>query len=121
MGNREVQSGLRTRNRERQTYQLGYLLARSAMEAPYPDDILFIERSVYEYELPLEYGICCYWTGRQEEAIRVNEAIIATPDVPVNFLETARKNRQFSLEALPAANTAKSPSEKGLCPASDLG
>ena len=83
--------------RENQHYHLGYLFARSVVDAPYPDDILFIERSVYEYELPLEYGICCYWTGRHEEAIRVNEAILATPNVPPDFLETASKNRQFSV------------------------
>lgn len=88
--------------RETQQYYLGYLFSRAVIETPYPDDLLFIERSVYEYELLLEYGICCSWTGRHQEAIRVNEAILALPGVPPNFVETAKKNRQLSLEALSA-------------------
>jgi hypothetical protein len=86
--------------RETKHYHLGYLFSRLCVEAPYPEDIMFVERNIYEYELPLEYGICCYWIGRHEEAIRVNEAIIACPNVPANFLETARKNRQYSVEFL---------------------
>ncbi len=86
--------------RETKQYDLGYLFSRLCLETPYPDDILFIERNSYEYELPLEYGICCYWIGKHEEAIRVNDAIIARPNVPANFLETARKNKQHSVEFL---------------------
>lgn len=83
--------------RELEQYHLGYLYARAAMEVSYPEDILFIERSVYEYELPLEYAICCYWIGKHEEAIRVNDRVLAQSDVPESFRETARKNREFSL------------------------
>jgi hypothetical protein len=86
--------------REFKQFHLGYLFSRLCIETPYPDDILFIEKNIYEYELPLEYGICCYWTGLHEEAIRVNEAIIARPNVPANFLETATKNRQYSVDFL---------------------
>ncbi len=87
---------------ETKQHHLAYPFAQLCREAPYPDDFLFIERNIYRYELPLEYGICCYWTGRHEEAIRVNEAILATPNVPPEFLEMARRNRLFSVEALRA-------------------
>jgi len=86
--------------REFKQYHLGYLFSRLCLETPYPDDILFIEKNIYEYELPLEYGICCYWIGKHEEAIRVNDEIIARPNVPANFLETATKNRQYSVDFL---------------------
>jgi glycosyltransferase involved in cell wall biosynthesis len=89
--------------RETKQYHLGYLFSRLCIETPYPDDVLFIEKNIYEYELPLEYGICCYWIGKHEEAIRVNDAIIARPNVPANFLETARKNRQYSVDFLSRA------------------
>ena len=45
----------------------------------------------YEYELPQEYGICCYRTGRHREAILVNDAIMAWPNIPPHFLETAKR------------------------------
>jgi glycosyltransferase involved in cell wall biosynthesis len=87
--------------RERGQHRLGHLYSRPVVDTPYPaSDLLFVERGVYHYELPLEYGICCYWIGRHREAIRVNDAILASPGVPAGFLEAARRNRQFSLDAL---------------------
>jgi tetratricopeptide (TPR) repeat protein len=87
--------------RERQQYRLGHQYSRPVVHTPYPaGDLLFVERGVYQYELPLEYGICCYWLGEHQEAIRVNRAILATPGVPAAFVEAARRNLQFSLDAL---------------------
>jgi glycosyltransferase involved in cell wall biosynthesis len=86
--------------REQGHYHLGLLFSRVVTEVPYPDDILFIERSCYEWELPLEYAICCYWLGLHEEAIRVNDLILANPRTPANFRDTAERNRKFSEAAL---------------------
>ena len=41
-------------------------------ETPYPDDFLFIERNIYEHELPAEYALCCSQLGKQEEPMRLN-------------------------------------------------
>jgi hypothetical protein len=95
--------------REQRQYHLGYAFSRLVVEVPYPEaDLLFIGRGIYEYLLPLEYGICCYWLGKHDEAIRVNDAILAAPGVPANILEAARRNRQFSVDAL-AAQDLQSP------------
>ena len=69
------------------------------IDTPYPEDILFIERSIYDYELPQEYALCCCQIGKHDEAIRVNDTIIARADVPEDFREAAKKNRQLSLDA----------------------
>ena len=61
--------------REHQQWSLGYLFARLITEVEYPDDILFVERAVYEHLLAEEYLICCRMTGREEEAKRV-EALL---------------------------------------------
>jgi hypothetical protein len=86
--------------RERGEHALAYLFSRPVIETPFPTDALFVERGVYEYELPLEYGICCYWTGRHREAVRVNDAILARPGVPAEFREAAERNRRFSVDVL---------------------
>jgi glycosyltransferase involved in cell wall biosynthesis len=87
--------------RDQRQYALGYVFSRLVLETPYPsEDLLFVERGVYDYALPLEYGICCYWLGRHAEALRVNDTILATAGVPENYREAARSNRQFSVEAL---------------------
>jgi hypothetical protein len=44
--------------------------------------------------------ICCYSLDKHAEALRVNDAILATAGVPGNYREAARSNRQFSVEAL---------------------
>ena len=59
----------------RREFQLGYLFSRALVDTPYPEDVLFIERNIYEWELPLEYAVCCYWLGKHAEAIRVNDLI----------------------------------------------
>lgn len=48
---------------------LAYPFARLSQEVGYPEDYLFIEKSIYLYELPLEYGMSCHGTGRHTEAI----------------------------------------------------
>ena len=66
--------------RESGQFHLGYLYAKLWLETPYPGDILFIERGLYEYGLPLEYALCCQEIGKQDEAIRVSELLLANPD-----------------------------------------
>jgi tetratricopeptide (TPR) repeat protein len=86
--------------REAGDHALGYLFSRPVVDAPFPTDALFVERGVYEYELPLEYGICCYWTGRHREAVRANDLILARSGVPAAFREAAERNRRFSVDVL---------------------
>lgn len=57
--------------REHQQWSLGYLFARLIVEVGYPEDILFVERAIYERQLVEEYVICCRNTGREGEAERV--------------------------------------------------
>lgn len=93
--------------REAKQYHLGLMFSRAAVETPYPDEVLFIERNVYEWELPLEYAICCYWLGLHEEAIRVNDEILARRNTPKGFRETAERNRRFSVEAVRTRNAER--------------
>ncbi len=86
--------------RENRQYHLGYMFSKPIVEMSYPEDILFIERNIYEYLLPFEYAICCYWIGKHEEAIRVNDEILACPRAPQDILEAAQRNRQFSIDCL---------------------
>ena len=86
--------------REHQQYSLGYLFSRAVTETGYPNDTLFIEKPVYEYELLMEYGICCYWLGMHEESIRVNDQILLRSSAPENYRISAEQNRTLSYAAL---------------------
>lgn len=96
--------------RERRLYSLAWLFARNVHDTPYPDDLLFVDRPVYTYKLPLEYAICCHWTGRYEEALAINNELLARADLPPEYQLTIIRNQKFSLDALfppraPAATT----------------
>ena len=53
---------------------LGYLFSRGVIDTPYPEDLLFIERSIYEHELAQEYKLCCEQLGKRDEASQPTQA-----------------------------------------------
>jgi glycosyltransferase involved in cell wall biosynthesis len=81
-------------------FTLAHTFSRPALFTKYPDDILFIERPVYEYALLMEHAIACYWIGDHQEAIRLNKQILQVPHLPGNYHASAVRNRQLSLVAL---------------------
>ncbi|MBI1840228.1 MAG: glycosyltransferase [Verrucomicrobia bacterium] len=61
-------------------FMLGWMFARMWQEIPYPGDILFIEREVYSWQLPLELALCCEALGLSEEARGVFERLRTVVD-----------------------------------------
>ena len=43
------------------------------IDTPYPEDLLFIEKSIYHHELPMEYALCCKQLGKRDEAVQASE------------------------------------------------
>ena len=82
--------------RETGQYQLGFLFSRLSNEVPYPEDILFIERSVYEHALPLEYALCCAGMQLHQEAVRVCDQMLALPSLPTVLSQTIMAHRERS-------------------------
>lgn len=78
--------------RSHQQYALGYHFARLVTEVPYPDDVMFIERDVYELQLPLEYILCCEGTGRFWEAIEMIDKLLSS-------LELAESSRAALIQS----------------------
>ena len=44
--------------REHGRYHLAHLFSRAVIDTPYPEDLLFIEKNIYQHELRLEYALC---------------------------------------------------------------
>ena len=55
-------------HREHGQCHLAYLFSRAVIDTPYPEDLLFIENSIYQHELPMEYALCCEQLGKRDEA-----------------------------------------------------
>ena len=77
--------------RETGQYHLGYLFSRAVIDTPYPEDLLFIEKSVYQQELLLEYALCCEQIRKRDDAVHASERAVACPTAPEPVIETARR------------------------------
>ncbi len=75
--------------RQTAQYRLGYLFGSQAMAIPMPEDLLFIERPTYEYELPLDYAVCCSALGMKLEAARIAERLLSQPSLPEHARRSA--------------------------------
>jgi phosphorylcholine metabolism protein LicD len=76
-------------------YQQGYMFAKKGLEIPYPKDILFINKDIYDYELLFEKSICSYHVGKIQEAYDECKKLM-TLNLPENYRNQNRENIQFS-------------------------
>ncbi len=81
-------------------FQLASLFLERAMQIPYPEqERIFVDAGIYEHLLPIEAAVSCYWTGRHDDAIRRNNALMQDPRLPAELLDLVVRNRRFSLDA----------------------
>jgi tetratricopeptide (TPR) repeat protein len=91
----------------RKEYSLARVFLGRAMKIPFPtQDVLFVESDVYQYLLPLEYAVACYWLGLHHEAIEVTNRLLASEALNAERREHLLRNRQFSLDILHPRNVA---------------
>jgi len=84
--------------RDKQRCSLALLYIERALKIPYPADILFIEKTVYEYLALFEYAICAHYAGQTEDAILANDMVIGNPATPARIARQAVANKRFSLK-----------------------
>jgi tetratricopeptide (TPR) repeat protein len=84
--------------RERHRVVAGYPFARAASETPRPDDILFIDESVYAWRAKDEYAVAAYWIGRYRESQVASEELLAGGALPETERGRVEKNVAFCRE-----------------------
>jgi glycosyltransferase involved in cell wall biosynthesis len=89
--------------RERGRVVAGYPFARAASEVVRPDDILFIDDSVYSWRAKDEYAVAAYWVGRYREALAVSEELVTGGKLPPGERARVVKNIAFCRERLSGA------------------
>jgi hypothetical protein len=78
--------------RKLKQFHLAHLFSKVALRTPYPaDDLLFIERPVYQYEMILEHAIACCELGQFANAIELSERVLAVPGLPDDHRECAQE------------------------------
>ena len=77
-----------------------YPFARAASEIPRPDDILFVNNSVYTWRALDEYAVSASWVGRYKEAIVANEKLLSSKALPESQYQRVRRNLEFCREKI---------------------
>jgi glycosyltransferase involved in cell wall biosynthesis len=79
-----------------------YPFARTAMEIPRPDDILFVDDSVYAWRALDEHAIAAYWAGHYKEGVASNQKLLSGRALPEKERARVQKNMAFCREKLGA-------------------
>jgi glycosyltransferase involved in cell wall biosynthesis len=84
-------------------YHVAHLFLARAMRIPFPSgNRLFVEKSVYDYLLPMEYAVACYYVGDHAAAIATNDRLLSSGVLPDHLVEQVVRNRRYSRDALGA-------------------
>jgi tetratricopeptide (TPR) repeat protein len=81
-------------------YALAYLFAEQAGRIPLPDDILFVDTSVYAWRARDEHAVAAYYLGKHVEAIVLNTELLSDGKLPSTEVERVKRNRGLSERAL---------------------
>ena len=78
-------------------YSLGYELGRMHTRLVLPDDVLFVDSSVYHWRFLDEFAICAIHSGRAKEVLAMLAHLIASPTTPAEQLERLKANLNFAI------------------------
>ncbi len=93
--------------RQRQEYAKAYVFARQAAELTMPDDILFMDATVYDWRARDELGVSAYYVGRYEESLAALTGLLASGKLPEGERARVAQNAEFSRLALGAKPEAR--------------
>jgi glycosyltransferase involved in cell wall biosynthesis len=82
-------------------YQTAHIFLARAMQVPKPgDNRLFVEQTIYDFQLSIEYAVAAYYVGQHAEAIATNNALLRSGRLPPQAIAQVIRNRRFSVDAL---------------------
>lgn len=76
-------------------YASAYVHARAAAALPVPDDLLFVDLSVYRWRTRDEQAVAAYWSGQREECARLCRDLLADPALPARERDRIAANARF--------------------------
>jgi glycosyltransferase involved in cell wall biosynthesis len=85
----------------RREYYQAYLFLEQAAKIRYPQDILFVSNTVYDYEIDFELSISAYWIGDFRQSVDLCNKLIAMKDkIHPSVYEQTLKNREFGVSKI---------------------
>ena len=87
-------------HRLRDEHHLAYLFARPAADMVRPDDLLFVDDSVYSWRSLDELCIAAYWVGQYQESYEAAMRLLELSELPQEQRERVQKNKDFAAAKL---------------------
>ncbi len=85
--------------RKREMYHAALMFAEQGLQVPYPaDDVLFIDRWIYDWGLQMEHSVDLWWAGRPHEACQETVKLLSDPvwrGIPPETVTVLEQNLQF--------------------------
>lgn len=81
--------------RLKRRHAAAWVHARAAAGLPVPDDLLFVDLSVYRWRARDEQAIAAYYIGHRAESAALCEALLADPALPEGERERVAANARF--------------------------
>lgn len=88
--------------RERRRWPLARMFAAQSLGIGRPDDLLFVDDSVYAWRSQDEHSIAAYWTGDFAGSARVCRALLDGDDLPEDQRARVEENLRFARSGLTA-------------------
>jgi glycosyltransferase involved in cell wall biosynthesis len=92
---------------DRKEYIQAYAILKLAVDIPLPDDLLFVEESVYEYEAPFQLANCAAYIGKHEEAMKIYERLVSLETLPSQIQNNIKVNLKIIEEKVRKINVNK--------------
>ncbi|MEB4590359.1 glycosyltransferase [Candidatus Thiothrix sp. Deng01] len=81
-------------------FHLGYQLGHTVKQTPLPDDVLFLNPSVYDWRFQDELSICAVYADHPQEAAQMIEILINLPKTPTGEKQRLASNLSFAKSLL---------------------
>ena len=91
---------LSRRYRELHEHHVAHLFASRAAALPRPNDLLFLESTIYDWRALDELSISSYYVGDYEGSLAAYDQLLNSKKVPAHELPRMLEGRKFPLEKL---------------------
>jgi glycosyltransferase involved in cell wall biosynthesis len=96
----EPLSALAAHYRGTKEWALAELFARAAVAIPRPNDLLFVDESVYAWRALDELAIATYWLGKFEESAALSRRLLDGGKLPEEQKKRVQANLDFAVKGL---------------------
>jgi glycosyltransferase involved in cell wall biosynthesis len=108
-------------SRFRGWHHAAYHFAARGLELPYPGDLLFVHRPVYEWGLLFEFAVAAYLIGELNAALEANDRLLAERRLPPEVEQAVRENRGYCVGAGARRRNPRTMPLARLAPSAELG